>query len=376
MPTAPSQLPAHVLRPHRSRSSGVLTILIAWLGYVTVQGLTGLLLLDAPRQYLLPGMAWNLIPQGLLGSLVLWRAYRAGRRPLTVAEIAIELIAAVAFIAAVDRGTHYVGLAIRWMFSMNPQPPKMDLVWRYEYWSTLFLSYSILSSAGRWLGAQEALRDEAARAAEAETLRAEADLAALRARLNPHFLFNTLHTLLALVRRDPAAAERGLEQFGQMMQYALRAGGEYGDRVTLADELRFTRAYLALESLRLGERLRVDEAIAPATLAVRIPALTLQPLVENAIRHGIGPRPTGGTVTIRSAGVNGSIALEVIDDGVGLGAAQPAAPDGHGLDLVRRRLRAAFGEAARIEMSAPEQGGLRVRLDLPREGAFAEDARP
>jgi sensor histidine kinase YesM len=352
---------------HPGAQTRLTTILVAWLGFVTVQGFVGLILLKAPAQYLLPGMLWNLIPQGVFGALVLWRALRAGKHPLTWTGGAVEIVFAVAFVVAVVFGTQYTGRFIRWLFAMRPDPPRMDIVWKYEYWSTLVLGFAILSTAGRWIGAQRALREEESRAAEAEMLRAEAELAALRARLNPHFLFNTLHTLLALVRRDPAAAERGLEQFGQMMQYALRAGGEQGDCVSVADELRFTRAYLALESLRLGDRLRICETIEPASLSARIPALTLQPLVENAIRHGIGPRPSGGTVTIRALGCSGNLVLEVADDGMGRGAGANALPDGHGIDLVRRRLRAAFGDAARLELEPQPAIGFHVRLTIPEE---------
>lgn len=342
-----------------------LVVIFVWLGYVTVQGLVGLLLGNAPRQYLLPGMIWNLVPQAVLGALVMLRALRVGARPLTWKGVAVELLLAVAFVALVDRATNLAARAMIWAFSLTPLPPRMDIVWRYEYWSTLLMSYGILTTAGRWIGAQRALREEESRAAEAEVLRAEAELSALRARLNPHFLFNTLHTLLALVRRDPSAAEHGLEQFGQMMQYALRAGGEQGDCVSVADEMRFTRAYLALESLRLGERLRVNESIEGATLAARIPALTLQPLVENAIRHGIGPRPAGGTVTIRATGRAGDVELEVADDGVGMGANGSGRAGGQGIDLVRRRLQAVFGDGPWLELAGAEGGGTRVRIRLP-----------
>lgn len=352
-----------VHRGGQARTQALLVILV-WIGFVTVQGGIGLLLLKAPTQFVLPGLLWNVVPQALVGSLVMWRALRVGRQPLDWKAIALELLLAIAFVALVQEGTRHTARLVIWLFSLTPAPPKMDSVWRYEYWSTLIMSYAILTTAGRWIAAQDALREEESRAAEAEVLRAEAELSALRARLNPHFLFNTLHTLLALVRRDPAAAERGLEQFGQMMQYALRAGGEQGDCVSVADEMRFTRAYLALEALRLGDRLRVSESVDGATLQVRIPALTLQPLVENAIRHGIGPRPSGGTVSIRAVGRGHSVMLEVTDDGVGM-AAGAGRPGGQGLELVRRRLDAVFGGAAGMELAAGEAGGVCVRLLVP-----------
>jgi LytS/YehU family sensor histidine kinase len=130
-------------------------------------------------------------------------------------------------------------------------------------------------------------RQQAAVAARSEALRVEAELKALRAQVNPHFLFNTLHSLLALVRRDARAAEEALEQFGDLMRYALRVQQETGDEVLLAEEWTFTQDYLALEKLRLGDRLQVHTDIDDTALARNVPSFSLQPLLENAIGHCI-----------------------------------------------------------------------------------------
>src|SRR5215472_2262117 len=138
------------------------------------------------------------------------------------------------------------------------------------YLSTAGIVYAIQTN--------ERLRAEEARATRAESLRTRAELEALRAQLNPHFLFNTLHSLMALVRHDPQAAE---------------------------DELDFIHNYLALEHIRLGERLRIEEIIDADVLACQLPPFTLQPQVENSIKHAIAAQPEGGQVTIKAARRNG-----------------------------------------------------------------------
>jgi signal transduction histidine kinase len=208
------------------------------------------------------------------------------------------------------------------------------------------------------------LAEAEAERARMASLRAEAELRALRARLNPHFLFNTLHSLSVLVRRDPDGAEEALERLGTLLRYVLHEDEDGAqDDVTLEAELRFVRDYLALEAIRLGARLRVEECIAPDALACLLPALTLQPLVENAVRHAVAPRPEGGTVRIVVARRDGSVSVRVSDDGPGTGAESSAAarpagsPRGLGLRTVERRLSVRFpGEATFCVFSAPEQG--------------------
>ena len=207
-------------------------------------------------------------------------------------------------------------------------------------------------------------RQQAAAAARAETLRAQAELKALRAQVNPHFLFNTLHSLLALVRRDPPAAEEALEQFGDLMRYALRFQRELRDEVPLAEEWAFCTDYLALETLRLGSRLRLEASIDDEALSRDVPAFSLQPLLENAIRHAVAPRAEGGAVRVTAAVVDGRLRLEVADGGPGSSAAEIAASDGTGLRLLRDRLAALYGGDASLVAEGTGSGFTAV-LDLP-----------
>ncbi|MDX2183742.1 MAG: histidine kinase [Gemmatimonadaceae bacterium] len=214
------------------------------------------------------------------------------------------------------------------------------------------------------LGAAAA-RDRERALQEADALRARAELAALRGRLDPHFLFNTLHTVGALVRRDPAAAERGLELLAELLRYVLDHTGGGRDDVPLEDELGFVDAYLSLEAMRLGDRLRVVRDVAADLDDVVIPSLSLQPLVENAIRHGLSPVPQGGTLTVRARRDAGDVLLTVEDDGAG--APPDASPRGYGLgiDSLRRRLAARYGNRASVDVTTAVGQGFRVLVRIP-----------
>jgi LytS/YehU family sensor histidine kinase len=200
---------------------------------------------------------------------------------------------------------------------------------------------------------------------ERELAATRAELQALRARLDPHFLFNTLHSLGALVRGNPDAAEDAIEHFADMMRYVLRTTRTESD-VRLAEEIHFVRDYLALEQLRFAERLRVVEALDEEALGCRVPPLLLQPLVENALRHGLGPLPQGGTVRIAAWCSADRLHLEVSDDGRGSGTPEPRDAGGVGLESVRRQLAARFPERHDFSAASPEQGGFVVRLAFPR----------
>lgn len=217
-------------------------------------------------------------------------------------------------------------------------------------------------------------RQQAAAAARAEALRAQAELKALRAQVNPHFLFNTLHSLLALVRRDPRAAEDALEQFGDLMRYALRVQQDVGDEVLLAEEWAFAQDYLALEKLRLGDRLKVHADIDDAALAYAVPSFSLQPLLENSIGHGIAPRVGGGNLWIRASVDAGRLILEVRDDGPGADEAVIEASEGTGLRLLRRRLEALYGDGAALATSTGDSD-FTVIVEVPasRNDAEADD---
>jgi sensor histidine kinase YesM len=191
------------------------------------------------------------------------------------------------------------------------------------------LSYAVRS--------QERARAHALNAARLESLANRARLDALRARLNPHFLYNCLHTLSALVRHQPSAAETAIERLGFILRYVL----EQDDQgVSLGAEWRFVKDYLAIEHLRLGDRLRLAVELDDAARDCLVPPLSLQPLVENAVRHAVAPRIEGGRIGIRARVDGNWLRIEVTDDGPGTAPDRVFGGRGVGLQAVRERLEA------------------------------------
>ena len=197
--------------------------------------------------------------------------------------------------------------------------------------------------------------------AQLRTRLAEANLQALQRQLHPHFLFNTLNTISALMHRDTEAADAMLERLGDLLRLTLdRVGTQH---VSLKDELDFLRKYLEIEKTRFGERLQVHIEVDLATLDAAVPNLVLQPLVENALRHGIGPKIGGGRVDIIARRDGHDLWLEVRDNGVGL--TSDAFHKGVGLTNTRSRLEHLYGDRYRFECHTPPGGGLLVTVVIP-----------
>jgi sensor histidine kinase YesM len=238
----------------------------------------------------------------------------------------------------------------------------MIVAWQAVIGALIYVA--IAGGAYAWQNAQR-VREETARASQADALRARAELQALRSQLNPHFLLNTLHAALGLVRRDPALAERALERLGEVLHYGLRMHRESLDEVTLADEWAFVRSYLEIESLRLEERLQLRLEADPEAMQALVPPFVLQPLVENAILHAVAPRKAGGLVAITARRRGDHLQLEVCDDGPGMPSAIPASGAGLGLRLLRERLALLYAGTASLSLEPTESGGLRATIDLP-----------
>lgn len=250
--------------------------------------------------------------------------------------------------------------------------------WRFDLylaWQALIGGLIYLAVAGgayAWQAA-ERVREGEARAAQADTLRARAELAALRSQLNPHFLMNTLHAALGLVRRDPLLAERALERLGEVLHYGLRMHREGLDQVAFADEWAFVRSYLEIESLRLEERLQLSLDAEPDTMEALVPPFVLQPLVENAILHAVAPRKAGGRVTITARRRGQRLQLEVRDDGPGLPAPSPTLGSGLGLRLLRERLALLYAGRASLSLESSAGCGVHATIDLPLAGDVAAE---
>ena len=201
------------------------------------------------------------------------------------------------------------------------------------------------------------------RSEERERLLAQAQVQALKAQLNPHFLYNTLNAVSEFAYKDAATAERLITMLSDLLRLSF-AGGDAA-MVPVADELAFVRRYLDIQQLLLEDRLQVRYAIAPEALDAQVPNFILQPLVENAVVHGVSRRAATGHIEVGARIEGGRLRLWVSDDGPGLAAASPRR-HGIGLSNTRARLRQMFGSEQALELDSPEGGGFHARLCLPR----------
>src|SRR5208282_4017080 len=206
---------------------------------------------------------------------------------------------------------------------------------------------------------------------EQELLLLQARMDALQSQINPHFLFNTLNSVASLVRFDPDTAREMILKLSKILRRLLKKGDSF---VELREEFEFIDDYLDIEVIRFGrDKLKVVKELDPASLDVMVPAMLIQPMVENSIKHGLSPKITGGTIYLRSRIAESMLVIEVEDDGVGIvepGSevsewSTPQHGTGIGMANVRERLNVLFSDAARIEVESRTGAGTIVRILLP-----------
>ena len=334
---------------------------LAWLPFLATYALI-IGLRSASVQAGVFGSASNVGSAALLGLGVWWCT---GRLPWSTMKPA-AFVASHAFLALLYSAA-WTGSIVFTLYTFADRASFEQFVGQALFWNlvTGVVFYASIAAIAYAVRGATRAREQEARAARAEAMHVEAELRALRAQLNPHFLFNTLHSITALVRSDPKEVEDALERLAGLLRYVLDVHGVRGEEVSLEEELGFVRAYLSLEQLRLGARLRVVEEIDADALDCTVLAFTLQPLVENAIRHGIAPRPAGGMLRLSAQFAGERLMLEVADDGNGTERARVDDAAGLGLRAVRDRLRTRHAGDAQLELvTAPGQGFL-ARLTLP-----------
>ncbi len=223
-----------------------------------------------------------------------------------------------------------------------------------------FIALIICSHA--WMFLRTA-REERERATLLDLRTTQARARALQAQLQPHFLFNTLNGIAMLTRKDPEAAEEMITSLSELLRIAL--DGERKPEIPLREELHFIDRYIEIQRMRFGERLKVERDIARDTLGLLVPALLIQPLIENAIHHGIEPRGEGGKVGISTSRDGDLLTIIIEDDGVGLSASTAGSGTGIGLASIRERLAALHPGRHEFLISEPPGGGVRMLIRLP-----------
>lgn len=298
--------------------------------------------------------AWSWAPFSLF---LIWCVFRYPLDPgqlgrsflaLNLAVITVILLRAV-FIYSLDDWLHWYDA-----------PPTFTEVLRTSVRNNLFQSWLMIGVAHALLYAQRA-HQRGQQAIRLQAQLADARLSALSSQLNPHFLFNALNSVAELVHSDPEAADRMIVGLSALLRSSLDKSGT--QVVALQEELRLLSHYLDIEKVRLGKRLRVHWSVAPEALTAQVPPLLLQPLVENAVIHGISRRIAPGWISVRAhCDAHDRLLLEVQND-----SADSEAPGGHGIGLAttRARLECLYGDDFELELARGEDVGTLVRLALP-----------
>jgi two-component sensor histidine kinase len=359
---------------------------LAWLGWTALAVMLALqhyvntqLQSDAPSPGSGPRVGGGPLAVQLRVALVNWYAWgllaplvvRAARRfsiwRLGLGRaLAAHLPLAVLFMLA--KAAAHVLLEVPLEFGWYGRPFPLLEHWRAVATTCITTStttYLVMVSLVHGFDAYRESRQRQLTASQLETRLAQAQLQLLQVQMQPHFLFNTLHAISALMHQDVDAADRMLARLSELLRLSMESVGT--QEVSLRRELGFLQPYLDIEGKRFGQKLAVELDVAPDALDARVPSLLLQPLVENAIRHGVAPRVAPGRVWVRARRVGERLEVAVEDDGAG--APERPAPGrvrpGLGLSNTRARLEGLYGERHTFHAGNREGGGFCVRLSLP-----------
>ena len=297
---------------------------------------------------------------------------RRGWKKLSIRQLLPRaLVASVLLGAVVASAMHFMAVAPLWGLETIHDPEDLEalpslivamdpLTLRTVNWSLIFFIWIAL-----YIGITSVRERQAAELRQSELSRAlqAAELKLLKSQLNPHFLFNSLNSVRALIAEDPARARDAVTQLAGLLRYTLRSDHE--ELVTLERELRTVGDYLALESLRLGDRMRVELDIAAGAQDVRVPVMLLQTVVENAIKHGIAELPAGGALRISATVRDSALHVEVRNPRPT--HPTPREPQGSGLYNAAERLRLLFGSRAALELDLSQPDLAVVRIHVPSE---------
>ncbi|MCH9651738.1 MAG: sensor histidine kinase [Deltaproteobacteria bacterium] len=314
---------------------------------------------------------WALVTLGII-RLSRWLPIERGRwLPPLIAHVFLASVVAVLMVA-------YFMFLLR----LDPLPDRGVDPFREDFLLGLglffhfdFLIYFGVLGIGHTLSYYDRFRERSLEAAHLAQRLAEAQLEALRLQIQPHFLFNTLHAISSLMDEDVVGARRMVARLGDLLRLTLEKGKK--QEISLAEELEIVEQYLAIEQIRFQDRLTVEQVISREALDCQVPSLLLQPLAENAVRHGVEPLEKGGRVRLQAVVEAGRLELEVADEGPGLeGAESQLQRAGIGLSNVRARLQHLYGaEGFELKMENRASGGLRVMVSLPARRLAGEGRR-
>jgi sensor histidine kinase YesM len=324
-----------------------------------------------PKQWLqtVPGALADWYLWALLSPVVVWLARKIRiERERWIAAVAAHLVLSVAFAIAKILVRFAIGQFISWL----PTPPAMPgnlatlPINIAAYWAIVAISYAIEY--------HRRYRDREVTAAQLESRLVQAQLRALQSQLQPHFLFNTLHSISVLIREhENDAADTMLTRLSDLLRLALDAGTR--QEQPLAKELEFVAGYVAIQQVRFQDRLTVTTDVDPDALDALVPTLVLQPLVENAIQHGIAPLANGGRVEISAKRDGAHVRITVSDDGPGM-SSTPRSAGGVGLSNTRERLTRLYDGTHRFDVANGPAGGVTAELRVPYSRSTAEFRRP
>ncbi|HWT02826.1 MAG TPA: histidine kinase [Pyrinomonadaceae bacterium] len=302
-------------------------------------------------------LAWGVYLWGLITPLILWLGYRL---PISRGHLWRNLIFHLLFSVASGVIQHFgynlglLGLGLASAESFRASLFSYTVL--FNFISSSMVRYAaVIGIQHAYLYSREA-RERAFRLQQAE-------LQALKVQLRPHFFFNTLNAISALIYRSPKEADRMITQLGDLFRFALRE--DKTQEIPLAEELDFLKGFLRIHQTLMGSRLQVGWKIEPETLRALVPNLLLQPLVENSIQHGLAPLEQGGLIEVCAARRNGRLVLQVRDSGLGLAERGVPNNGGVGLANTRARLKNLYGAGHRFEIDALPGGGTVVNIEVP-----------
>jgi len=334
-----------------------------WLAYGLAMTFSRIGMYPLPFMIVAKGI---LMVSGFLLSLVLRKAYR----PLIRRGTPLLTLVAIAVVASYVVSMAWTAfdnlIAVPLYTALGVRPPVFQSVLQV-FSGTVYNAFTMLAWSVLYIGIRyyAALQAERERSLRAEAAAHQAQLEALRYQINPHFLFNSLNAVSTLVteRRNDEAA-RMLSRVGDFLRLTLTA--PVRDEVPLADEIDYVKQYLEIERVRFGDRLRVEIDVASDAWEAVVPAFVLQPLIENAVRHAIAPRESGGAITIEGSRFGNTLRVSIVDDGPGAGDGSPSNGNGRiGLTNTRDRLRVLYGDRGRLELEGAVGGGTRVIVEVP-----------